>query len=86
MGMEHAMDILGDLSANVTISPYSSNGERALDKMFYARLLPIIKPGACLEPRQSPPQTWDFAEISAISITSVCKSPEKHREINKASK
>jgi hypothetical protein len=80
--MQHAVDILGELLSDTTVSPYSSNGERAVDKMFDTRLLSKIEPGACLEPRQPPPRMWNFAEKSGKSNKCKCKSPETHLRVN----
>jgi hypothetical protein len=57
VGIQHAMDILGESSffKNI-ISQYSPIGERALDKTFIAKLPPRIKPGDISEPTQLPPR------------------------------
>ena len=41
IGLQHAMDILGELLLDASISPYSSSGERALNGTFDTRLFPF---------------------------------------------
>jgi hypothetical protein len=77
VGIQHAMDILGESSFfENKISQYSPIGKRASDETFIAKLPPKIKPGDILEPSQLPPRTW------IDSSTSECKSPTKTAACN----
>jgi hypothetical protein len=53
-GIQHALDILGELQLDSLISPNSSSRGEALDAMFDNRLMPHFYPGAFPEPSEPP--------------------------------
>jgi hypothetical protein len=63
-GMQHTLDILGELPIDSSISTYLLCGGKALDAMFDIRLPPQIDPEAFLKPSEPPPRMWDSAEQS----------------------
>ncbi len=75
-GMQHALDILGELQLDSSFSPNSSSRGKVLNAMFDDRLLPCFDPGAFPEPSKPLPQKWFSAEQSGEHSISEQKSPE----------
>jgi hypothetical protein len=73
--MQHALDILGELQLDSSISPNLSSRGKAL-ATFDDRLPPGFNPGAFPKPSKPLPQKWFSAEQSGKCSTSEQKSPE----------